>query len=172
MDTTTDRKSRVLPEGSFCGAGIESLRLPPDFNFIGPMACENCKRLIEVDIMNTDVTAIRGSTFSYCVALVNVWLPPRIQRIGKEAFLCCTSLRELVVSSILEYIVVRAFFGCEHLTHLTMLNDQDTWGDVRAEDNAFLLCDQLEREAWLTLLPPNDDVDSDAFDEELRRGLH
>ena len=39
----------------FVEQGLESLRLPPDFNFIGPMACENCKRLIEVDLMCTDI---------------------------------------------------------------------------------------------------------------------
>ena len=76
---TSDDRSRALPDGSFCGAVIESLRLPPDFNFIGPMACENCKPLVEVDLMRTDITAIWGSTFSYCVALVDVWLPPPAQ---------------------------------------------------------------------------------------------
>ena len=70
-----NNESRALPDGSFCGAGVESLRLPPDFHFIGPKACENCKRLIEVDLMCTDITAIWGSTFSYCVALVDIWLP-------------------------------------------------------------------------------------------------
>ena len=68
-----NNKSRALPDGSFCGAGIESLRLPPDFHFIGPKACENCKRLIEVDLMCTDITAIWGSTFAYGVALVDIY---------------------------------------------------------------------------------------------------
>ena len=47
-------------EGSFCGSGIESLRLPPDFNFMGPMACKNCKRLVQVDLICTDISAIWG----------------------------------------------------------------------------------------------------------------
>ena len=55
---SSDDSTRALPDGSFCGAGIESLRLPPDFNFIGPMACENCKQLVEVDLMCPDITAI------------------------------------------------------------------------------------------------------------------
>ena len=45
-------------------AGLKSLRLPRDFHFIGPKACENCKRLVEVDLMCTDITAIWGSTFA------------------------------------------------------------------------------------------------------------
>ena len=61
--------------------------------------------------MCTDTTAIWGSTFAYCVALVDIWLPPKVQRIGKEAFLCCTSLREIVVPPMLRYLKIRAFCG-------------------------------------------------------------
>ena len=75
FDMSNDANSRALPEG---------LRLPPDLNFIGPMACENCKRLIEVDLMRTDICAIWGSTFSYCVALVDVWLPLRSGELARK----------------------------------------------------------------------------------------
>ena len=140
-------------------------------NFIGPMACENCKRLVEVDLMCTDISAIWGSTFSYCVALVDVWLPPKIRRIGKEAFLCCTSLREVVVPPRLHYLGNRAFCGCEQLVLFTKLDDTTAWRGLYAENNAFLMCNQFERPSWIKLLPPRDD-DSDAFDEELHKGLH
>ena len=43
-------KPRALPEGAFCGAGIEQLCLPGDFHNIGPRACENCKGLVEVNL--------------------------------------------------------------------------------------------------------------------------
>ena len=55
MDHTN--KPRALPEGAFCGAGIEQLCLPSDFHNIGPRACENCKRLVEVNLMGTEITA-------------------------------------------------------------------------------------------------------------------
>ena len=51
MDHTD--KPRALPEGAFCGAGIEQLCLPSDFHNIGPRACENCKSLVEVNLMST-----------------------------------------------------------------------------------------------------------------------
>ena len=89
MDKKTDMP-RTLPD-SFCGAGIESLCLPSDFHSIGPKACENCKRLVEVNLMCTGITVILYSTFAHCVALSDVWLPPRLTRIGKEAFLGCIS---------------------------------------------------------------------------------
>ena len=53
MGEAPDRAFHSAPPGL---AGIESLRLPPDFNFIGPMACENCKRLVQVDLMCTDIS--------------------------------------------------------------------------------------------------------------------
>ena len=58
--------TRYIPEGCFLGSGIEQLDLPADFNFLGPTACENCKRLQRVDLFRTDITAIWGSTFAHC----------------------------------------------------------------------------------------------------------
>ena len=60
MDRTN--RPRALPEGAFCGAGIEQLCLPNDFHNIGPRACENCKSLVEVNLMSTEVTALLSST--------------------------------------------------------------------------------------------------------------
>ena len=45
--------TRCLPEGCF-RAGIVLLDLPPDFTWIGPAACENCKRLQRVDLSRAD----------------------------------------------------------------------------------------------------------------------
>ena len=56
MDHTN--QPRALPEGAFCGAGIEQLCLPGDFHNIGPRACENCKGLVEVNLMCTEITAL------------------------------------------------------------------------------------------------------------------
>ena len=168
MDQTN--RSRTLPDGSFCGAGIESLCLPCDFRDIGPKACENCKRLVEVNLMCTEITAIWKSTFAHCVALADIWLPPKLQRIGKEAFLCCTSLRELVIPTQLRYLGFRAFCGCEQLALFTLLDCGDFERTIQTENNAFLMCDNFERASWVELLPPGD-PDSDAFDEELHTEL-
>ena len=54
---------------------------------------------------------------------------------------------------------------------MAKLDDQGTWRGICAEDKTFLMCDNFERESWITLLPPRDE-DSDAFDEELHKGLH
>ena len=134
-------------------------------------ACENCKHLVQVDLICTDIRAIWGSTFSYCVNLVDIWLPPTLRRIGKEAFLCFASLREVKIPPILHYFAPRASCGCEQLTQFIKLDDTATWRGLYAENNAFMLCDKFTRPSWIKLLPQGD-VDSDAFDEELRKGLH
>ena len=85
--------TRYLPEGSFCASGIEQLKLPADFNFVGPIACENCKRLRIVDLIGTDITAIWEPTFSHCALLAQIWFPRKLRRIGEEAFLLCSSLQ-------------------------------------------------------------------------------
>ena len=41
FNTDRTNEPRALPEGAFCGAGIEQLCLPNDFHNIGPRACEN-----------------------------------------------------------------------------------------------------------------------------------
>ena len=164
MDRTN--KPRALPEGTFCGAGIEQLCLPIDFHNIGPRACENCKSLVEVNLVNTEVTALLSSTFAHCIALQCVWLPPRLMQIGKEVFLNCVALQEVVIPTELSDIGNRAFCGCEQLQRFTLLD----WGDmeqwVQAEHNAFFMCDKFEKPHWLELLPA-EGPDSDAFDEEL-----
>ena len=164
MDRTNG--PRALPEGAFCGAGIEQLCLPNDFHNIGPRACENCKSLVEVNLMSTEVTALLSSTFAHCIALQCIWLPPRLMQIGKEAFLNCVALQEVVIPTELSGIGNRAFCGCEQLQRFTLLD----WGDmeqwVQAEHNAFFMCDKFEIPHWLELLPA-DGPDSDAFDEEL-----
>ena len=166
FDVDHTNKPRALPEGAFCGAGIEQLCLPSDFHNIGPRACENCKRLVEVNLMGTEITALLYSTFAHCVALHCIWLPPRLTQIGKEVFLNCVMLQEVVIPTELSDIGNRAFCGCEQLQRFTPLD----WGDIeqwaQAEHNAFFMCDKFEKPRWVELLSA-DGPDSDAFDEEL-----
>ena len=130
---------RYIPEGSFCGSGIEQLKLPLDFNFLGPIACENCKHLALVDLSSTEITAIWGSTFSHCVNLVHIWFPLKLRRIGKEAFMFCNSLQEVYAPPALQYIAHRAFFDCEQLTQLIKMDDKTTWRGPYLESNTFAL---------------------------------
>ena len=166
MDCTS--RQRSLPGGVFCGAGITNLYLPSDFQSIGQGACENCKRLIEVNLLSTEIHALLRCTFAHCEALACVWLPPRLTSIGKEAFLRCTALQEIAVPVTLREIGIRAFFGCEQLRCLTPSCLGEAEMTATAESNAFLLCEKFELATWIELLP-TEGPDSDAFDEELRK---
>ena len=110
--------TRYVPQGCFLRSGITLLDLPADFNFLGPAACENCKRAQRVDLSLTDLIAIWGSTFARCSHLEQLCLPKRLRRIGQEAFLLCSSLREARTPPTLLYIAHRAFSGCTQLSQL------------------------------------------------------
>ena len=85
---------------------------------------------------------------------------------GKEVFLNCVALQEIVIPTELRDVGNRAFCGCEKLQRFIPLD----WGDleqwVQAEHNAFFMCDKFEKPQWVEVLPA-DGLDSDAFDEEL-----
>ena len=47
--------------------GLSNLTLPPEISLLGPLACDNCKLLVFVDLSSTPITEIREYTFSRCV---------------------------------------------------------------------------------------------------------
>ena len=97
--------------------------------------------------------------------MADIWLPPRLTQIGKEVFLNCIALREVVIPTELQDIGIRAFCGCEQLRRFTLLDWGEIDKNIQAEHNAFLMCDNFERPPWVELLP-SEGPDSDAFDEE------
>ena len=64
--------------------------------------------------MGTEITALLSATFAHCVALHCIWLPPRLTQIGKEVFLNCVVLQEVIPTELSD-IGNRAFCGCEQL---------------------------------------------------------
>ena len=135
--------NRDLPEGCFFEAGIESLFLSADFNWMGPAACEHCKRLRSVDISQTKISEILGGTFAHCSQLQQLRLAKAVRRIGRDALLNCTSLGELRTPPTLLYIDKRAFAGCIQLRMLIRVGSKATWRGTYAEHDAFESCNQL-----------------------------
>ena len=144
---------RSIPKGCFFEAGIESLFLPADFNWMGPAACEHCKRLRVVDISQTEISEILGGTFAHCSQLQQLRLAKAVRRIGRDALLNCTSLGELHTPPTLLYIDKRAFAGCTQLRTLIRVGRKTTWRGTYAEHNAFELRTQLALPKWIRLLP-------------------
>jgi len=135
--------SRGVPEGCFSSSGLDCLKLPSEVNFLGPLACENCKRLAFVDLPSPSIEAIRGSTFSHCVSLQHIWLPHTLLQIHKEAFI--SALREVDIPPTLRYIAHKAFLDCGQLAQFKlMIGKRTTWRGPYAEGNAFDLSSRFE----------------------------
>ena len=147
--------NRCLPDCCFLEAGIVALFLPPDFNRIGSAACASCQQLQTVDLSQTDVVEILGSTFAHCSQLQQLSLSRNLRIIEQEAFLKCTSLQEVCIPPSLLYIARRAFAGCTQLRAVRKKGKSKTWRGTYARLNAFDKCEQLDKPKWLRFLPPN-----------------
>ena len=166
--------NRCIPECCFLEAGIASLRLPADFNWIGPAACELCKQLQVVDLSRTEISEILGSTFAHCSQLERLSLASKLRRIGQEAFLNSSSLREVHAPPALLYVARRAFAGCTQLCAFHKPDARITWRGTYAESSAFDKCGQFKVPRWIHLLPKRSHRNeewTDDFYEELRKNL-
>ena len=160
--------NRSLPDCCFLEAGIVALSLPPDFNRIGSAACASCQQLQTVDLSQTDVIEILGSTFAHCSQLQQLSLSRNLRIIEQEAFLKCTSLQEVCIPPSLLYIARRAFAGCTQLRAVRKKGKSKTWRGTYARLNAFDKCEQLDKAKWLRFLPPNA---KDQWREDFREAL-
>ena len=78
--------NRSLPDCCFLEAGIVALFLPSDFNRIGTAACVSCQQLQTVDLPQTCVIELLGSTFAYCSQLQQLSLPQNLRTLSKKPF--------------------------------------------------------------------------------------
>ena len=117
--------NRVIPEGCFLGTGLEMIDLPADFSWIGSAAAfEHCTRLQTVDISRTGIQEIVGNAFA---GLQCLKLSKTLRRIGREAFMKCSSLEVLHAPPALLYINKRAFADCTQLCKLVRMGKKGTW---------------------------------------------
>ena len=147
--------TRSLPERCFLEAGIVTLSLPSDFNWVGLAACARCQQLQIVDLSQTGIIEILGSTFAHCSQLQQLSLSWNLRIIEQEAFLQCASLQEICIPPSLLYIARRAFAGCTQLRVFRRMGKSKTWRGTYARVNAFDKCEQLGKPTWLRFLPPN-----------------
>jgi len=145
-----------IPQGCFHTSGIRSVTLGGDVVFIGHRAYENCKQLAVVDVSHTNITTLHTHTFSHCLQLDRVSLPPCLREIRAEAFVGCKLLGSLALPEHLRYIGHRAFgerseLSCLHYCRLKRV----TWRRPYAAYNAFEACYKLATPWWLHYLPPN-----------------
>ena len=95
------------------------------------------KNILTVKI-ETGVTTIGKSAFSYCSSLKSVTIPDIVTTIGQQAFDCCRSLTSVTIPDSVTIIEDGAFQCCESLTNVTIGNSVTTIGKY-----AFSECSSL-----------------------------
>ena len=88
----------------FQESGIVELALPTSFHRIGFAACMSCQQLQIVDLSQTDVIEILGSTFAHCSQLQQLCLLCMLRTIEQEAFYKCISPKEVSTPPSLLYL--------------------------------------------------------------------
>ena len=152
-ESVTTYPNRFLPDCCFQESGIVELALPTSFHRIGFAACMSCQQLQIVELSQTDVIEILGSTFAYCSQLQQLCLPRMLRTIEQEAFYKCISLKEVFTPPSLLYIARHAFAGCTHLRTILKQEKSSTWRGTYAQSNAFDKCEHFDKPTWLRVLP-------------------
>ena len=83
-------------------------------------------------------------------------LTKTLRRIGREAFLKCSSLEIIHIPPALLYINKRAFAGCTQLCKLVRMGKKGTWRGTYVEHNTFEMCAKLTLPSWIRSLPKPD----------------
>ena len=152
-EPATASPNRCLPDCCLQEAGIVELALPMSFNRIGFAACASCQQLQTVNLSQTDVLEILGSTFAHCSQLQQLCLPRILRTIGQEAFFKCISLKEVSTPPSLLYIARHAFASCTQLRIILKQGKSITWRGTYAQSNAFEKCEKFHQPTWLRILP-------------------
>ena len=131
--------------GAYCFAGCktEYLGIPSTLTDVGEAAFIDCNNIKNIFIPAT-LTRLSNSMFEGCSALEKVELASpdgsyKIKSIGRQCFLGCELLKEVIISSSVEEIREGAFYKCVSLetvnfpSSLTLL-----------DKSAFALCSSLK----------------------------
>ena len=100
------------------GPVSDGFELPLSLTTLGEGAFYHCENLQKIDLSKTSVTKILKNTFSSCLKLSNITLPPNLETIGVQAFFRCSSFSGLYLPASVTSIEKQAFFSCDKMTQL------------------------------------------------------
>lgn len=95
-------------------------------------------KVITEVIFENGVKNIGANAFQGCNEIVFVKMTDSIITIGKEAFECCSNLRNVIFSKNLKEIEGYAFWGCSNLENIKLPN-----GITRCGPSAFHYCNSI-----------------------------
>lgn len=78
---------------------LEYLRFPETLNYIGDAAFKNCKSLTDIYFPENILLEEIGEQAFYNTNLIDVELPAKTSKIGKEAFYSCDNLQSILLPS-------------------------------------------------------------------------
>ena len=125
----------VIADSTFSGCrSLESVIIPDGVETIGNAALTTCESLKTVTIPDS-VKTIGGYAFSYC-GLTELRIPGSVESTGQYVFAHNPALRYAEIADGVGKIGASAFFGCENLEKVTILDRDceiydkaDTLGD-------------------------------------------
>lgn len=82
-------------------------------------SCPCSHNVKSIDISAANITEIPKYAFSQCIALKEIKLPLKLERIGYDAFEGCRSLKSIKLPDTVKYINREAFNNCISLTSFT-----------------------------------------------------
>jgi len=113
-----DSVTEIGPSAFYYCLELQSARLPETLEVIPESLFERCPSLSAIDIPAT-VTEIGASAFCY-TGIEEMVIPDAVQSIGDEAFLGCSRLSSITLSSHLGSIDVGVFQDCTALHSITI----------------------------------------------------
>lgn len=117
---------------------ITHITLPDSVIAIRDCAFLNCSDLNNITLSDS-IQKIQSNAFSGCSSLTHISIPSSVEEIGNGAFSYCLSLNKVTIPDNVKKISgseyafeYGAFFGCENLKNVTILNSNAEIGE-----NAF-----------------------------------
>lgn len=127
---------------SFSEAGITSVKMSENLQYISVYEFKDCTQLTAVDFngatFDAEDSGLESEAFAGCALLENIDLPDGIKSMDNSTFTGCTSLSEIDLPDSLQYLTSSIFEGCTNLSRVG-LND----GLEIIHDRAFDGCTSL-----------------------------
>ena len=137
----------VIMQCAFSSCGqLKRVQFPPTLRVVEPKAFALCSNLMSVNLSDTKLKIIAGTTFYRCLKLESVSFPDSLTIIEPYAFAECVKLASLTFPSALRTIGHHAFANCTTLAFVSFPPRL-----THIQDYAFEYCTSLTK----LNLPPN-----------------
>ena len=114
-------KMGTIKAGAFQGcSNLTSIDLPHSILRIDNSAFYGCKSLNNIEIVQTNINAINGSTFYNCLSIEHLTLPETVSSIKSDAFYRTYNLDYVVLPVSITEVLDRAFIECRQNVGETM----------------------------------------------------